>query len=354
MEDLLHWAVQNSDPERLKEVIAKYKDSNLTLKDVYGQETMDALFFDEYALVRDLIRQAADFRNASLPDENLEAVLARLEEFAEQIDNAGNLHRMGGLAPLVDLGLDDDPLRPSGRPSEVRVQALLTLGVAVQNNPPVQEDLLSLDGLRRLAARLPACGGGHSAGPAGASSSSPGEAGAPKEGAQVCGKLLYVLSGLVKNNGTIQADAGRLGVFDWLLGPGAAHGSLAVAKKSMGLLETVLAQSPELPFLAGAPAEGQASAAAALLAHVRGATGAEEGDTDVPEKALRLVSRLLSIRPMLFPAGFQQELADASAVARKRCEGAFGPGDELCEGLAGLASHCHLMLTARDISDDEL
>lgn len=341
MEDLLHWAVQHSDPEKLKEVIRKYQESNLTLKDVYGQDVLDALFVDEGSAMLDLVREVADFQNASVPDEDLEAALERLEEFVEQIDAAGNLHRMGGLAPLLDLGLSAD------RSPEVCAKALWVLGVATQNNPPVQEDLLGLGGLRQLAARLPRCGSAAAGGTAGRQAD-------PLDGAPFCGKLLFAMSGLVKNNATIQAEASALGVFDWLLGPGTAHPALAVAKKSMGLLETVLAQSPDLPFLSAVGSDRQAMAADALLAHVRGATGAEESDIDPAEKALRLLGRLLALRPMLFPSGFQPRLSAAAAAANARCERAFGAGDELCTGLAGLAGHADIMLTARDISDEEL
>jgi len=346
MEDLLHWAVEHSDPDKLKEVMQKYRDSNLTLKDVYGQEVLDALFYDEYEIVRGKISTIADFRNTSLSDEQLSDALAELEGFVEQIDNAGNLHKMGGLAPLVELALAvEDGAR---RSEEVRAQGLLVLGIAVQNNPSVQEDLFGLEGLQRLAGRLPHCGGG-----AALISLRQSEA-MPSEGGAFCGKLLYTLSGLVKNNQTIQRAANHIGLFDWILRVGVPHSSLATAKKSMALLDTVLAQNPELPFLANVPAALQAEVATALLGHVRGLASLGAGDLDAAEKSLQLVARLLAVRPMLFSEGFRIELASAASGAKAGCETSFGVGDELCETLASLASQCDAILSARSVRDDEL
>lgn len=330
MSQLLNWAVKHSDPDKLKELMEKYKDRNLTLKDVYGQEVLDALFVDESSEMMDMIRQVADWRNTSVKHEQLEETMERLQQFIEQIDNAGNLHRMGGLSPLLDLGLTTE------RPLSTRAIALWTLGIAVQNNAPVQEELLELDGLRRLATELPYCGGGDAS-----------------RSKQYCGKLVFAVSGLVKNNASIQADASSLGIFDWLLDHGSGHPALPVAKKCMGLLETVLAQNPEVPFLSSLSGKRDALTEV-LLTHVRGESGAEESDTDTAEKALRLITRLLALKPTLFPPSFQKELAAAVATCMQRCGRYFGSSDELCASLQELADSAALMLTARDVTDDEL
>lgn len=43
--------------------------------------------------------------------------------------------------------------------------------------------------------------------------------------------------------------ANSLGIFEWLLVAGIQHSSIPVAKKSVSLLETVLAQTPDVNFL---------------------------------------------------------------------------------------------------------
>lgn len=331
MQDLLNWGIKHSDPEKLKAMMEKYKDGNLTIKDVYGQDVMDALFVNEGSVMKDMIAQIADFTNTSIPDEDLHDAISILQDLIEQVDNAGNLHRMGGLKPLLDLGATV----PLKRSDSVRTIALWTLGVAVQNNPPVQTDVIDIGGLALLLDRLPFCTGDNT------------EQVASNE---YCGKLLFAISGLVKNNVTIQADADAQGLFSWLLDKGIAHPSRGIAKKSAGLLDIALSQSPNLPFLNSLPAK-QDAVAKSLLAHLHSGT---DFDIDAAEKALRLVNRLLTSRPMLFSPSFRSEFSEAVASATKSCELAQGAGDELCEGLSGLAKHSDLALAVRELSDDEL
>lgn len=338
MQELLHWGIENSDPERLKDVMQKYKDSNLTLKDVYGQDFVDALFVDEAGVMKKAAAKISDFQNASLTDDELERALYDLQEMVEQIDNAGNLHNMGGLSPLLELATGG-----GARSSSIQALALWTLGVAVQNNEPVQEDLVSLQGIERLVARLPLCGGG----------------GALKEeevAPEYCGKLIFAIGGLVRNSAKLQADASELGLFDWLMDAGTHQSSAAVVKKVLGLLDTVLAQSPDLPFLDNLPARKD-SLEAALLTLARGFTVSAKGDggdVDLSEKALRVVNRLLSLRPMLFGDAFRPALLGAARSAVEQCEHDRGAGDEVCEGLSGLLGHADLALAARDVTDEEL
>jgi len=335
MTELLHWAIQHSDPEKLKEVMKKYQDSNLTLKDVYGQEMLDSMFVDEGSVMTESIRTIADFSNTSLAEEDLVAAISRLQELVEQVDNAGNLHKMGGLAPLLELA------EGSKRELGTRTLALWTLGIAVQNNLPVQNDLLSVRGMARLVAQLPQCNQAASTG---------GE-----EGMKYCVKLLYTISGLTRNSGEAQLAANSEGLFEWLLAEGLQHSSKAISKKVCGLLDTVLAQNSELSFMSSLPAH-QDAIGNALLALVRGSDpqDADIDTIDTAEKAIRLINRLLSLRPMLFNMDFRDELAAAMGIASHRCELVYGRGDEICEGLNGLCKHADLVLAARAIGDEEL
>ena len=164
----------------------------------------------------------------------LEAALEELEELLHQVDHvkisvrgaykyeigapeAGNLNRMGGMRPLLASSLAFlDPNHGLGAGSQHRAQrggpgapfgfenirsqeairslALWALGVAVQNNAPVQEELHGLQGLTRLAERLRRGGG---------------------EAFE--GKLLFCLSGLLKNAVAYQLEAEQLGVNDWMM-----------------------------------------------------------------------------------------------------------------------------------------
>jgi len=345
MTELLHWGIEHSDPDAIKELMAKYKDNNLTLADVYGKDALDSMFVDEGGAMRELVGDVSDFRNVSQPDEDLTNALERLQEFVEQVDNAGNLHRMGGLEPLLGLAVGDE------RSAEIRTLALWTLGVAVQNNEPVQADLISIEGLRFLGWRLGSCGRPAEL-VAGDQFLVSGDWNQVDEDAQYCGKLLYALSGLMKNNDSTQIAAHKLGIFDWLLVAGIHHPSLSVVKKSISLLETVLAQTPDLPILDHGHARKEVFTET-LLGLIRG-TGATDTDTDKAEKALHLINRILSMRPTLFPTRFRPELMAAVRNALQRCEDAVGKGEESCTDITDLGSQADSMLAAIDVSDDEL
>ncbi|CAJ1462333.1 unnamed protein product [Effrenium voratum] len=207
MSELLHWAIENSDPETLKSLMEKYKENNLTIKDVYGQDVVDALFKNEGDVISDQIAVIQDFRNASLADSTLNAALEELEEVLHQVDHAGNLNRMGGMQPLLDLALGTE------RSEATRSLALLALGAAVNNNAPVQKELYDLQGLERLAAELQKCDGSSVGGP-------------------YCAKLLFCLSGLLQNAAVLQAQADQLGVTDWMMDVGVKHPAPAVVKKA--------------------------------------------------------------------------------------------------------------------------
>jgi len=205
---------------------------------------------------------------------------------------------------------------------------LLVLGVATQNNPPVQADVLSLGGLERILALLPKC-------------SQSGE-----EGPAYCGKLLFAISALVRNDVEIQESASDKGLFQWLVREGLMSKSVGNVKKAMGILETVIGQNPNLPFI-GALVDDQQlqdGLASSLLDYVR-----DSSDVDAPEKALRLFGRLLESNGLLFTSTiihhedgrqtkFLDALEQAAFVAVKRCEVGAGPGDELCENLKALAT----------------
>jgi len=334
MTELLHWGLEHSDPDKLKEMMSKYSDNNLTLKDVYGQELLDALFVDESGIMKESILQISDHQNNSVADDDLENSVTHLQELVEQVDNAGNLHRMGGLEPLLEIA-------SGSRGSPLRTLALWTLGIAVQNNEPVQNDLLSIDGLARLAIQLPNC----SASSASASST---------EHERLCSKLLFALSSLIRNNVTTQAAAAVHGVFDWLLQDGIRHHSVGITKKSMAMLDTVLAQNPD-PALLGDLQQHRGSMGNAILGalsdHTKGAL-----DFDLAEKGLMLLNRFLSVQPMLFSASgpsFRSNLAEAVRHATQLCKGNAGDG-ELCEELATLGERADSVLAANDVSDEEL
>jgi len=299
MSELLHWAIEHSDPETLKNLMEEYKEKNLTIKDIYGQEVVDAFFKTEGDVMSQQIAVIQDFRNESLPDSILEAALEELQELLHQVDHAGNLNRMGGMKPLLDMALGEE------RGETIRSLALWVLGVAVQNNAPVQEELHKLGGLTRLAERLQLCNG-------------------QAASAQFCGKLLFCLSGLLKNSPVLQAIADQQGVTQWMMEVGIKHPASPIVKKALGFIDIVLAQSPQLPFIESL-AETRDATASSILGLV------ESTDVDTAEKAIALLGRLAELRPKLF-SGFREEVIAAARRAQHHCE-ANGGDTDVCSGL---------------------
>lgn len=335
MTELLHWSLENSDPDKVKEVMEKYKDKNLTIKDVYGQDMLDALFVDEGGIMKESISQIADYQNESLSDDDLMGALNRLQEQVEQVDNAGNLHKMGGLRPLLELATS------SKRKYKVQTLALWTLGVAVQNNEPVQDDLMSIDGLTQLSEKMPMCNGA-------LPDRSPQKL-SPTVESTYCTKLFFAVSALVKNRPEIQMAADRLDVFGELSESLLHYTPMAVTKKALGILETVLAQNPELPFLDRLAAR-QEEFGDALVGYVHGGQigGVNLG---LAELAVQVIHRILTLRPMLFSQN-RQQIQKAGVMAMAKCKKLAD--DDICRAMSEMLAEIDSMLTAHEVADGDL
>merc|ERR1719253_135583 len=72
---------------------------------------------------------------AELQDSVIDALEA-MGELLHQIDLAQDLHKLGGMGPLIALAL------PATVHDEVRHEALSTLAICAQNNAVVQEQLM--------------------------------------------------------------------------------------------------------------------------------------------------------------------------------------------------------------------
>jgi len=325
MTELLHWAVEHSSPEGLKEVMQKYKEQNLTLKDVYGKDFMDALFVNEASEMTMAIATIADFKNQSLADDYLNVAVEQLREFVDQVDNAGNLHRMGGLTPLLDLVSSD------ARGLQTRAEGLWTLGVAAQNNLPVQQDLQSLDAARRLAELLPSCNA---------------TTVEDKDASLYCAKLLFALSSASRGNAEATASCDQSGFYNWLLEKGVSHPVTPIAKKALAALQDTL-HSEDLR-LADRIAIQQDAYKGILVQHIN------SGDVDMAEKSLRFIDELLALRPFLFSDSTRAEFDKTAKLAVQHCRTTLGNDEELCDDIQAIATSIDKKFAARDISDDEL
>eukprot|EP01027_Heterolobosea_sp_BB2_P008848 GEZU01013125.1.p2 GENE.GEZU01013125.1~~GEZU01013125.1.p2 ORF type:complete len:298 (+),score=85.64 GEZU01013125.1:341-1234(+) len=88
-------------------------------------------------------KKAEILKDKNSTDEDKVAALEELEFLVETIDNANDLHKVGGLVIVLHT------LRTS-QSANVRKQAAWVLATAAQNNPTFQEQFLDLRGLKIL------------------------------------------------------------------------------------------------------------------------------------------------------------------------------------------------------------
>ncbi|KAL3148863.1 hypothetical protein ABBQ32_001736 [Trebouxia sp. C0010 RCD-2024] len=137
LEDVLHWAIENSDPEQLKqqaETVGR-EDVGLTAR----QQEVQQLIRDMQAAPTeiDLIKDTIDvLTNSSAPPEEMLMALEALQSLVEPIDNANDLHTLRGLHPIVRLLSHDSP--------SLQAAAAFVLGTAASNNNKFQEQLMQL------------------------------------------------------------------------------------------------------------------------------------------------------------------------------------------------------------------
>eukprot|EP00271_Cylindrocystis_brebissonii_P005257 TRINITY_DN17206_c0_g1_i1.p1 TRINITY_DN17206_c0_g1~~TRINITY_DN17206_c0_g1_i1.p1 ORF type:complete len:443 (-),score=85.01 TRINITY_DN17206_c0_g1_i1:1-1329(-) len=149
MESMLHWAIENSDKEQLAAAaksVSPMTPEEISLRRHHIKEVMDAMKMPSDAEL--MTTAIADVKNAShlSVDEVLRA-LQELLQLVEPIDNANDLHTLGGLLALADVLTHSD--------TRVRALTAWVLGTAAQNNPKLQQqyiDIGLLSALLNLAA----------------------------------------------------------------------------------------------------------------------------------------------------------------------------------------------------------
>ncbi|KAF6264633.1 hypothetical protein COO60DRAFT_1634248 [Scenedesmus sp. NREL 46B-D3] len=130
MESLLHWAIEHSDPDTLREQaetvrrdeavkdFVERKKRVQELSDIMSQQPSEAqLMMDNIAVLKDAEAGSADKAEA----------LGNLQVLVEPIDNANDLRVLGGLPPLVAL-------LQLQQHAELQEGAAYVLGTAASNN----------------------------------------------------------------------------------------------------------------------------------------------------------------------------------------------------------------------------
>ncbi|XP_051122543.1 hsp70 nucleotide exchange factor FES1 [Andrographis paniculata] len=143
LDGMLQWAIGHSDPAKLKEAalgIQHLSPEELRERQMEIKELMERLKTPSDA---ELMKIAIDdLDNSSLSLEQHQRALQELLILVEPIDNANDLHKLGGLTAIIGKLEHSNP--------QIRTTAAWVLGKACQNNPFVQNQVLELGPLAKL------------------------------------------------------------------------------------------------------------------------------------------------------------------------------------------------------------
>lgn len=143
LDGMLQWAIGHSDPAKLKEAtldIQHLSPEDLKQRQMEIKELMEKLNTPSDAKLMKIAID--DLNNLSVPLEDRRRALEELLILVEPIDNANDLHKLGGLTAVIRELDNVDP--------EIRTISAWILGKASQNNPFVQNQILELGTLAKL------------------------------------------------------------------------------------------------------------------------------------------------------------------------------------------------------------
>ncbi|KAK6160514.1 hypothetical protein DH2020_003895 [Rehmannia glutinosa] len=260
LEGMLQWAVGHSDPEKLKEAslgIQRLSTEELKQRQMEIRELMEKLKTPSDAKLMKIAID--DLNNLSLPLEDRHRALQELLILAEPIDNANDLHKLGGLTAVIRELSNPIP--------EIRTISAWILGKASQNNPFVQKQILELGTLAKLIEM------------------------ARSDFSEEATKALYAVSALIRNNIEGQ-ELFYMEAGDTMLQSILSNSAIDIRllRKSVFLLADLVEcqldgrSNTELPFFSNH----------SLLKSVVDLMTSE--DLDIQEKALYAVKNLLLLR----------------------------------------------------------
>ncbi|KAL7606223.1 hypothetical protein Lser_V15G14507 [Lactuca serriola] len=143
LDGMLQWAIGHSDPAKLE--IKAHDVQQLSADELQKRQMEIKELVEKLEMPSDakLMRIAIDdLNNSSLSLEDHLRALEELLILVEAIDNANDLHKLGGLASVIRELSNSDP--------GIRVACAWIVGKASQNNPVVQKQVLELGALPQL------------------------------------------------------------------------------------------------------------------------------------------------------------------------------------------------------------
>ncbi|KAL7135269.1 hypothetical protein ABFS83_11G082400 [Erythranthe nasuta] len=142
LDGMLQWAIGHSDPAKLKETtlnVQRLSPEELKQRQMEIKELEKLQMPSDAKLMTVAIN---DLNNLSLPLEDRRRALQELLVLVEPIENANDLHKLGGLTAVI---------KELNNPNaEIRIISAWILGKAGQNNPFVQNQILELGVLAKL------------------------------------------------------------------------------------------------------------------------------------------------------------------------------------------------------------
>ncbi|KAL7094170.1 hypothetical protein ACP275_11G085100 [Erythranthe tilingii] len=142
LDGMLQWAIGHSDPAKLKETtlnVQRLSPEELKQRQMEIKELEKLQMPSDAKLMTVAIN---DLNNLSLSLEDRRRALQELLVLVEPIENANDLHKLGGLTAVI---------KELNNPNaEIRIISAWILGKASQNNPFVQNQILELGVLAKL------------------------------------------------------------------------------------------------------------------------------------------------------------------------------------------------------------
>ncbi|KAG6430661.1 hypothetical protein SASPL_108733 [Salvia splendens] len=138
-EGLLKWSLSHSDGTNTSRNLSE-EDRRWFMEAMQGQ-TIDVIKrMKDITLVMKTPEQVLESQGVTPQD--VEDMLDELQEHVESIDNANDLHSIGGLAPLLDYLRNSHP--------NIRAKAADVVSTVVQNNPRSQQLVMEANGMEPL------------------------------------------------------------------------------------------------------------------------------------------------------------------------------------------------------------
>eukprot|EP00850_Spirogloea_muscicola_P012205 SM000078S22064 [mRNA] locus=s78:240807:242716:+ [translate_table: standard] len=257
---MLQWAIAHADPNKLRASAGEMR--RMTNQDLLRRRAEIRAVMESMRMPSDaelMTTAIEDLRNASCSPQEHHCALQELLVLVEPIDNANDLHKLGGLAAVAHF-LDSSN-------ASLRASAAWVLGKAGQNNPTVQAQLLEEGLVLRLLAMLAADD--------------------PEEAATGLYGLSAAIRNAVQSQEAFYAANGTAVLVGLLAG---ADTNARLCRKAAFLIADLAEQAR------GSAPPSHPLADAALLRAVLGLT-LRAGDIDLQEKALTAVRSLQELGP---------------------------------------------------------